>query len=179
MVEIPEPRHGKASANGTPRRRKSSASKREFKLPQVLARQLKTMGLSGQVHKLKRIMRGDDPTLRQVERLCPPTTKLNELFGSVSPKLSPEIFGRVVASFWTSQVCAVTLSENLHELARINGRAGREELRLLLGQIYEVALAGQRRQVEGLRRDIPRLIRELGGAPSGELLSPPKERSRQ
>jgi hypothetical protein len=147
-------------------------------LPPRAMRGLERMGLGGELAKLNKALRGDSPTLREVERLCPPTTKLNRVFQSVSPRLSPRLYGRLVANFWSSLLGAVTLSENLHELVRIEGRSRRKELRLLLAQIYEVPLAGQRRQVEGLRRDIPRLIEELGGDPSKELLPHRRPRPR-
>jgi len=119
------------------------------------------MGLGGELRKLNKALKGDDPTLREVERLLPPTMKLNEVFRSVFPRQNSELFGSVVARFWDSVYYAVVLSENLHELARIKGRSRRADLKLRLEVILECTLSGQRRQVEGLRRDIPRLLKRL------------------
>jgi hypothetical protein len=133
----------------------------EFKLSPADERELRKRGHSGLIQNLKRATRGDSPTLREMERLLPSTAELNDVFRSVSLKLKPELFGSVVARFWDSVYYAVVLSENVHELACIKGRSRRADLKVLLEVILEGALAGQRRQVEGLRRDIPRLLKQL------------------
>ncbi len=145
-------------------------------LPPQAVRGLKKLGLGGEVNRLNRALRGDSPTLRETDRLVPPTQRLNAVFQSVSPKLSPKLYGSVVARFWEIVYFTVTVSENLRRLAHVNGRFRRKQLRSLLGQIHEVGLWGLRREVEGLRRAIPRLIEQLGGDPSEELLSFPRRR---
>jgi hypothetical protein len=87
--------------------------------------------------------------------------------------------GDLVGCFWDSVYYALVLSEKLHELVRVKGRSQRKQLRLLLALIYEGPLAGQFRQVKALRRDIPRLIEELGGDPSEELLFQRRQRPPQ
>jgi hypothetical protein len=132
-----------------------------FNVPPPLEHKLEKMGLSGEIRNIKRAMKGDSPTLREMERLSPPTASLSAVFRLVSPKLSSELIGRIVARFWDSLYYALALTENLHEMSRIKGRSRRHDLKLLLEVIQEGALAGQRRQVEGLRRDIPRLLTQL------------------
>jgi hypothetical protein len=140
-------------------------SRREGKpalnLPSSLVRKLKRMGLGGYLRRLKREMKGDSPRARETERLCPSTTKLHAVFDSISPSLDPKLVGSIVTHFWDSLYFAAALSEYLHQLARIKGRSRRAELRSLLEVIEEVALRGQRTHVEGLRRDIPRLLNQL------------------
>jgi len=139
-----------------------SSTRPQFKLSHADERQLKKMGLGGVVRDLKRAAKGKSTAgSRKVDRLLPPTTKLNEVFGSVSPRLDPKLFGGIVARFWSSTAYAVSLTNHLHELARINGRSRRADLKLLLEVILEVPLAAQRRQIEGLRRDIPKLLKQL------------------
>jgi hypothetical protein len=146
----------------------------QFRLPSKVSHGLEKMGLGDEMRELKRGLQRKTRAQRNVQLLCPPTKKLVDAFQSVSPKLSPKLSGDVIARFWSSLLYAATLSENLRKIIHINGngRSGRKELRSILAVIYEADLRGLRRQVEGLRRDIPRLIRELGGDPSEELLLP-------
>lgn len=143
------------------RHRNAGESIIHFNLPPGASRELAKMGLTGEWRKLKRAARGDSPTVRATDRMCPSTTKLSAVFRSVSPKVSPKLFGRIVATFWESLYYAVVLSESLHDMTRIKGRSRRHDLKLLLEIMQEGALAGQRRQIEGLRRDIPRLLKQL------------------
>ena len=133
-----------------------------LKLPPRATRELGKMGLTEEWRKLKRASRGDSPLLREMQRLFPPTKKVSAVFRSVSPSLNPKLFGSAIARFWDSLYFALLLTENIQEMTRIKGRTRRRDLKLLLEVIRECALAGQRRQVEGLlRRDIPRLLMQL------------------
>lgn len=145
----------------TARREHKPSKVIKITLPPRERRGLQKMGLGGALSELNRALKGDSHTQREVERLCPPTSKLSEVFRSVSPKLSRDLHGRVVARFWSTLLSAAHLSEDLHKLTRIKGRHRREKLRSLLVQIHEVELWALRRQVEGLRRDIPRLLEQL------------------
>ena len=143
-----------------------------LKLPPRAMRELGKMGLTKEWRKLKTAARGDSPLLREMERLFPPTEKVSAVFRSVSPNLRPELFGSAIARFWDSLYFALVLTQNMHEMTRIKGRTRRRDLRLLLEVIQECALAGQRRQVEGLlRRDIPRLLKQLEPRNSHEAAS--------
>lgn len=106
------------------RRRLPTRVVTRFTLPPRAVRGLRKMGLGGALSELNRALRGDTAVQREVERLCPPTTKLNDVFQSASPKLSAKLFGRTVARFWSALLSAATLSENLHKLARVKGRTG-------------------------------------------------------
>ena len=96
--------------------------------------------------------------LRDLE---PPVSEMCAVFRSISPKLDSKLFGDIVARFSSSMIYAVSLSEHLRELACIKGRSRRADLKLLLEVMLDGSLAGQRRQIEGLRRDIPRLVKQL------------------
>lgn len=145
-----------------------------LKLARGAVRELVKMGLGREWREVNKALRGKSPLRREVERLCPSTSKLNKVFQSVYPRPSQELNGSVVASFWSSLIYAVSLSENLHKLARVRGGSKREKLRSILALIYDSDLTGLRRQLESLRTDIPRLFEELGGDPSQELFLPPK-----
>lgn len=112
------------------------------------------------------------PKLRQIKRSMTTGTReglafarlsreLCAIFRSVCPKLNSALLGRTVARFLDSLHYADALSVNLREITRIKGRSRRERIRSILLEIKEVALDGQRRQVEGLRRDVPLLLKQL------------------
>lgn len=96
--------------------------------------------------------------LRDLE---PPVSEMCAVFRSISPRLNSKLFGGIVAHSISSIYYAFSLSEYLHELASIKGRSRRADLKLLLEVILEGPLERQRRQVEWLRRDIPRLLKQL------------------
>jgi hypothetical protein len=70
------------------------------------------------------------------------------------------------------------LSERLRRIRRGDGRMARRDARVELALIYERQLRLLRPRVNALWRDIPRLIEQLGGDPSKELLPHRKPRPR-
>jgi hypothetical protein len=99
-------------------------------------------------------------------------------FNSTHRKFEGELVGRVAARLLDTVKYANELSLRLREIERVNGRAKAAQLRSVLGMIHDVHLWLLRREVEGLRTDIPRLFEQLGGNPSEELMLPSK-RSRK
>lgn len=113
-----------------------------------------------ELRKLKGIMRKGDPQIRELSRQ---SRKLCAALQSVSPKVNSALLGRAVARLLDSVYYGDVLARNLREIARITGPSKRQRLRSLLTEIQEVALNGQRRQVDGLRRDMPLLLKHLDG----------------
>ena len=135
------------------------AGKGEPKLPPGGERVLRKMGFGAALRTLKRAIRGETtPERRAVVRLC---RKLRAKFDSANPKLDSKLVGSVVVRLVNTVDYANGLSERLREIARIKGRSKREQLRSILMLIEEVEVRALRRQVEGLRRDIPRLLKQL------------------
>jgi hypothetical protein len=110
------------------------------------------------LREIKRIMTKGSPEARAFARL---SRKLCEVLESVSPRLDSKLLGRTVARLVDSLFYADVLSANLHEMTRIEGPSRRERIRSILLGIREVVLDGQRRQIEGLRRDIPLMLKQL------------------
>jgi len=133
---------------------------------------LKKMGLGRELRELSRALKGESRSHREADRLCSPTKKLNGAFDTISPGLNPELSGDFVSRCWSCMLYAAMLSEHLRELARLDRKSSPKDLISVLAVIYEADLRGLRRQAVGLQRDIVRLIKELGGDPSEELLLP-------
>lgn len=114
------------------------------------------------LREIETAMTKGNPETRTLARF---SRKLCEVLGSVSPKLDPKLVGRIVARLIDSLFYADVLSKNVREISRIgiDDRSMRERLRLALVEIHEGTLKAQRRQVEGLRRDIPLLLKQLKG----------------
>lgn len=135
------------------------AGKGELRLPPGGAQVLQKMGFGGTLRSLKRALKGETtPESRAVVRLC---RQLHAKFDSADPKLDNRLVGSVVVRLVDSVEYANGLSQRLHEITRIKGRDKREQLRSILMAIEEVEVRVLRRQVEGLRKDIPRLLKTL------------------
>jgi hypothetical protein len=156
------------------RNQRGASSATKLKLPARAITGLKKMGWGRELRMMNKILKGETWHQPEVDRLCPPTRKLNRAFDTISPSLNPELSGDFVSRCVSCMIYVALLSEHLRELARLNRQSSPKELRSLLATIYDSALWGLRRQANGLRRDIVRLIEELGGDPSEELLLPRK-----
>jgi len=142
------------------KRKRPAWGKRELRKVKEIEAQLPSWA-KPKFRQIERLMTKGTPDNRAVARL---SRELCTVFRSASPKLTPELLGRVVAQLLDSIHYADVLSENLREITRIEGPLGRERTRAILLEIQEVALDGQRRQVEGLRRDIPLMLKQLSAA---------------
>jgi len=87
--------------------------------------------------------------------------QLHAKIDSANPKLDSKLVGSVVVRLVNAVDYANGLSQRLREITRIKGRDKPEQLRSILMLIEEVEVRALRRQVEGLRRDIPRLLKQL------------------
>jgi hypothetical protein len=134
-------------------------SKPELNLPPAAIRGLRKMGFGTALRTLKGALRGETTSeSRAVVRLC---RQLGAKFDSANPKLDGKLVGSVVVRLVDSVEYAKDLSDRLREITRIKGPSKREQLRSILMLIEEVEVRALRRQVEGLRREIPRLLKEL------------------
>jgi hypothetical protein len=139
------------------------AGKVELNLPLGGERVLRKMGFGAALQTLKKVLRGKTtPESRGVVRLC---RQLHAKFDSANPKLDGKLVGSVVVRLVDTVEFANGLSQRLREITRIKGPSKREQLRSILMVIDEVELSALRRQVEGLRREIPRLLKELTPKP--------------
>ena len=135
------------------------AEKSELKLPPGGERVLRKMGFGAELRTLKGALRGDTTReTRAVVRLC---RQLHAKFDAANPKLDSKLVGSVVVRLVDTVEYANGLSQRLREITRIKGRSKREQLRSILMVIEEVELRALRRQVEGLRREIPRVLKQL------------------
>ena len=138
-------------------------SKAEFTLSPADERELTKRGQGWLLRKFKKTARGEsNPRSRAVVKLC---RQLHAKFDSANPRLDGKLVGSVVVRLVDSVELAKDLSDRLREIARIKGRSKREQLRSIMMLIDEVELWALRRQVEGLRRDIPRLMEQLTPTP--------------
>jgi hypothetical protein len=135
-------------------------------------RALTEIGLGPLLRDIRRAFTGKgDRKSRSVVALC---RDLSAKFGSGRRSVNGELVGNVMASLVDTVQYSKSISERLREILRLGSRPSPAQLRQVLAQIYEVELWALRRQILGLRRDIPRLIENLGGDPSEELLLPAK-----
>ncbi len=132
--------------------------KGKFSLPPGARHEMEKMGLGAELRKLQRtITKGD----RRTRTLLRRTRELSATFRSLCPRLDSKLLGSAVVGLLGSVDCAADLSERLRDITCIKGPGKRAQLRSILMEIQEFALAEQRRQVEVLRRDIPRLLKQL------------------
>ena len=163
-----------------PRRKRQVASgKAKLDLPPEVISGLKEMGLGRELRMLNMALKGGTRFQDEVDRLCPPTKKLNGAFDTISPGLDQKLSGDFVSRCWSCMLYASTLSRDLRELARLDRKSSPKDLISVLAVIYEADLRGLRRQAIGLQRDIVRLIKELGGDPSEQLLLPRERLARR
>ncbi|MGB6823120.1 MAG: hypothetical protein WBE21_13660 [Candidatus Acidiferrales bacterium] len=122
-----------------------------------------------ELRKLKRIMTKGDAQSRALARR---SRELCAVFHGACPRLNSDLLGRVVGRLADSVFYGEVLSSKLSEMARIEGRSRRERIKSILLEIQEVVLDGQRRQVEGLRRDIPLMLKQLIAGERGKSKRP-------
>ena len=151
---------------------KAAREIRPFVLPPKTERALTRMGHGPLIRRLKAATTGRaTPRVRAFFRSC---NEIRARFLAASPTLDHKLLGRVVTYLVETVESADKLSGRLREIRRIKGRPRRGELRLILGLIYDIELRMLWRLAENLRRDIPRLFKELGGDPSEDLMLPRK-----
>ena len=134
----------------------------KLNLPPGARREMGKMGLGAELRKLQRIITWGDRRSRALVRR---SRELSSVLRSACPRLDSDLVARTVDDLLDSIYYAEQLSERLREIPRVKGRSRRGQLRLILMLVQEVELRGQRREVERLRRDIPRLLKELTPTP--------------
>jgi hypothetical protein len=143
----------------TTKRSHRNVDKPKLNLPPAAVRGLTKMGYAGVLRDLKRAIRGEtSPESCAVVKLC---RQLLAKFDSVCPTLDGKLAGSVVGRLVDTVQYANGLSQQLGKITRINGRDKREQLRRILMLVEEVEVRALRRQVQGLRRDLPRLLEQL------------------
>jgi len=144
-------------------------SKPEFELSPADERYLRRMGHGGLLRKLNSATRG--VTTSQIRAFMRSRRALAAKFRPRSGKTDSKLAVLVAAHLIETVEYANDLSERVREIKRTKGRTTRHDVRLVLAQAYEIEIGLLRRRVEALRRNIPRLISELGGDPLQELVS--------
>ena len=139
------------------------ARRTRFKVDPKTRRAAEAMGLGRELRTLQKIVTGNDPEVVMRVR-C--QRALQSLFMSARRGLDPTLVGRIVSDLLDTAYLAEVLAKRLEEVAGVNGRTRRAQLRCILLGIQEVELSALQKHVAKLRRDIPSLLRHLAPAKS-------------
>jgi hypothetical protein len=111
--------------------------------------------------KLRRLRGNIEKGSRRSRALERGSRDLFRVFRSVCPNAAPKLLEWAIPRLLDTVYFADILSEKLRQIARVKGRSKRGEVRSIVMEIHELSLPGLRRQLTGLRRDIPLILKAL------------------
>jgi hypothetical protein len=100
-------------------------------------------------------------SLKRAKKAARQSHGISAAFRAASPNSSTKLVGRIVANLLNTQGHGEELEHQLKEIGAMKFPRDRAALRSLLIELEEVLLYHGRISIEELRRDVPRLLRDL------------------
>jgi hypothetical protein len=100
-------------------------------------------------------------SLKRAKKAARQSHGISEAFRAASPNSSTKLVGRIVANLLNTQGHGEELEHQLKEIGAMKFPRDRAALRSLLIELEEVLIYHGRISIEQLRRDVPRLLRDL------------------